>query len=243
MNFFGYGRYLLLSMRRSTRKGKTRSDSWAGAPLWVWLCMDRLRHLSVQGSFPSTAVCCFCHSQVPSPTRLASYFSQGDRAWNKVGSERERCTLGYTNDVNRAREFETASLSSSSWTTSQLLLGLAFDPVSQSEPSLPSPKTWIRRFFAISPIAFFEMLKVPTLSWLGCVSQLAEGKGRTATEAKDRQSPVPVFEGIEKKQGMSWVVGKRSHVYMNASGSRALGWSKEDSSHLAQREENGWFGR
>lgn len=49
-NFFGYGRYLLLSMRRSTRKGKTRSDSWAGAPLWVWLCMDRLRHLSVQGA-------------------------------------------------------------------------------------------------------------------------------------------------------------------------------------------------
>lgn len=106
----------------------------------------------------------------------------------------------------------------------------------------PSPKTWIRRFFAsLFPYSLFEMLKVPTLSWLGCVSQLAEGKGRTATEAKDRKSPVPVFEGIEKKQGMSWVVGKRSHVYMNASGSRALGWSKEDSSHLTQREENSFW--
>lgn len=34
----------------SERITSFESDSWAGAPLWVWLCMDRLRHLSVQGA-------------------------------------------------------------------------------------------------------------------------------------------------------------------------------------------------
>lgn len=69
-----------------------------------------------------------------------------ERALNKVGSERVRSDVlaqprvrGQTNEVNRPREFqwrfETACISSSSWTTSQQLLGLAFDPVSQSEPS------------------------------------------------------------------------------------------------------------